>query len=346
MNVTLAMRAGYGVSNTPGSLRVMAKGRLPTFVLVTAVLVAAVLMGSCTSSSSRASETSTTGAGATSTTITTACTRPHAAGQFAEKFDFEGVARTYQLYVPPAYRGARAVPVVFNFHGYGSNAVQQMVYGNFKPLADRNDFLIVAPDGQGARRHFNLTNEKGLQNDIKMVLALLDHIEETFCVDRARVFSTGMSDGGAVTSVLACLAPDRFAAFGAVAVEVHFTGCGGDRPVSIVAFHGTADRIVPFDGGRSAVAGAIVGAAPTTMAAWAAHDQCDAAFVERRLGSQVRRRTWSGCDGSSSVVFYIIDGGGHSWPGGIPIARFGMTTPQIDASETIWAFFAAHPLQG
>src|SRR5205085_8569 len=134
--------------------------------------------------------------------------------QFAQTFDFQGVARTYQLYVPSAYHGTTDVPVVFDFHGYGSNAVQQMVYGNFKPLADRHDFLIVAPDGQGASRHFNLTNERGLQNDIAMVLALLDHIEATFCVDKDRVYSTGMSDGGAMTSVLACVASNRFAAFG------------------------------------------------------------------------------------------------------------------------------------
>ena len=179
-----------------------------------------------------------------------------------------------------------------------------------------------------------------------MVLALLDHIEATFCVDTARVYSTGMSDGGAMTSVLACVASDRFAAFGAVAVEVYFKGCGGNRPVSIMAFHGTADRIVPFDGGKTAVAGATLGPAPAAMAGWAAHDHCDAEFVDTRIGSEVRRRTWSGCDGASSVVFYIIDGGGHTWPGSIPIARFGMTTQQINASDTIWAFFAAHPLQG
>jgi polyhydroxybutyrate depolymerase len=331
----------------------MAKRGAAAFV---ALLTSALLAASCTTSTSRSSATSTTVAGVKSTTTTTtsrsttspaaSCSRPHEAGQFSQTFDFEGVARTYQLYVPGSYRGTTAVPLVFDFHGYRSNAVQQMVYGNFKPLADGNTFLIVAPDGQGKSRHFNLTNEKGLQNDIKMVLALLDHIEATFCVDKARLFSTGMSDGGAVTSVLACLASDRFAAFGAVAVEVYFKGCGGSRPVSIMAFHGTADRIVPFDGGKTAVAGATLGASPTTMASWAAHDHCDPDFVEKRIGSEVRRRTWSGCDGSSSVAFYIIDGGGHSWPGSIPIARFGMTTQQINASDTIWAFFAAHPLQG
>ena len=113
------------------------------------------------------------------------------------------------------------MPVVFNFHGYGSNAIQQMVYGNFKPEADRDDFLIVAPDGQVPKsRHFNLTNEPGLQSDVGMIGALLDHIESTFCVDARRVYSTGMSDGGAVTSVLACVAFNRFAAFAAVAVIV------------------------------------------------------------------------------------------------------------------------------
>jgi polyhydroxybutyrate depolymerase len=239
------------------------------------------------------------------------------------------------------------VPVVFNFHGYGSNAVQQMAYGNFKPLADRHDFLSVAPDGQGALRHYNLTNEKGLQNDIAMVLALLDHIEATFCVDRDRVYSTGMSDGGAMTSVLACVASNRFAAFGAVAVEIYFKGCGGTRAVSIVGFHGTEDRVVPFNGGiTTGPGGATLGPAPTAMAGWAAHDHCDAAFVDTRLGNEVRRRTWSGCDGSSDVVFYIIDGGGHTWPGSIPIARLGLTTNQVDASDTIWAFFAAHPMAG
>ena len=59
-------------------------------------------------------------------------------------------------------------------------------------------------------------NEAGLQNDIAMVESLLTHIEGTFCVDPTRVYSTGMSDGGAMTSVLVCIAPDKFAAFAPV----------------------------------------------------------------------------------------------------------------------------------
>jgi len=271
------------------------------------------------------------------------CGTAHAPGQTGETFTFQGQARTYQQYVPRGYDGRTNVPVVFDFHGYGSSGLQQMVYGDFKPLAERDTFLIVAPDGQGRSRHFNLTGEGGLQDDVAMVGALLDHLESTFCVDTKRVYATGMSDGGAMSSTLACKSADRFAAFGPVAVMIYVPGCGGQRTESIVSFMGTADPVVPFNGGRVSCCGnANIGAAPDAMAGWAAHDGCKAAFDEERLSSEVRRRTWSGCRSGSSVVFYIIDGGGHTWPGSLNIPSLGLTTQQINASTTIWDFFKAH----
>jgi len=257
---------------------------------------------------------------------------------------FQGVTRTYQLYVPPVYRGNTNVPLVFDFHGFGSNAVQQIAYGNFEPLADRDDFLIVAPDGQGPVKHFNLSGEKGLQNDVAMTLALLTHIESAFCVDTRRVYSTGMSDGGAMTSVLACVAAGKFAAFGPVAVQLAPPSCN-DHPVAMIAFHGTKDPVVPYAGGTvNCCGGARIASTTGSMATWAVHDHCDAQFTDTRLGTEVSKRTWSGCDGTSAVVLYSIIGGGHTWPGSIAVPRLGMTTKQIDASRTIWAFFVAHPL--
>jgi polyhydroxybutyrate depolymerase len=273
------------------------------------------------------------------------CAKPHTAGQSTEILDFQGVSRTYELYVPAAYDGTRDVPVVFDFHGFGSNAKEQMAYGNFKPEADRDDFLIVAPDGQGETgRHFNLIGEPALQNDIDMVAALLDHLEAALCVDAKRVYATGMSDGGAMTSFLACRQSDRFAAFGPVAVILFLPGCKLARPIPITAFMGTADPIVPFDGGQVHCCGGVtLGAAPDAMAKWAEQDGCAAAYTDERLGTEVRKRTWSGCHGGD-VTFYIIDGGGHTWPGSIHIASLGKTTDQIDASATIWRFFQAHTL--
>jgi len=279
------------------------------------------------------------------------CQTAPKSGLTTETFEFQGQTRTYEQYVPEKMAAASGspVPVVFNFHGYGSSAFQQMLYGNFQPEADRDGFLIVAPQGQDAAggRHFNLTNEPGLQDDVAMVLALLDHLEATLCIDTKRVYSTGMSDGGAMTSALACKAPDRFAAFGAVAVVVYQAGCAGSTPVALEAFNGTADPVVPFNGGRVNCCGnPSLPGAPEAMRGWADHDGCSSPPAEVRLSSEVRRQTWPACGASGAVVFYIIDGGGHTWPGAIDVGGFGLTTKQIDASGTIWDFFKAHPLAG
>jgi len=337
------------------------RGALNFLPTVVGGLCALLIAGGCSSSVSHsASPTSTIGGTATSTTsaapsptattatTATSCARPHAAGQSSESFTFQGQSRTYQLYVPSVYDGTRAVPLVFDFHGFGSNAVQQIVYGNFKPEADRDDFLIVAPDGQNGpgSRHFNLTGETSLQNDITMVGALLDHIEATFCVDTHRVYATGMSDGGAMSSVLACTMNNRFAAFGPVAVVVYASNiCGKGRPIPIMAFSGTADPVVPFNGGKvKCCGGATLGAAPTTMANWAKADGCSPQPTDTTLSSEVVRRTWSGCRAGGEVTFFMIQGGGHTWPCAIAVARLGKTTTQIDASATLWKFFQAHPL--
>ena len=99
------------------------------------------------------------------------------------------------------------MPLVFNFHGYGSNAVEQMAYADFRPQAEKNDFLIVAPDGQdGGGRHFVQRGRRPPERRHDGRCAA-EAIEATLCVDAARVYSTGMSDGGAMTSVLACTLP-------------------------------------------------------------------------------------------------------------------------------------------
>ena len=83
---------------------------------------------------------------------------------------------------------------------------------------------------------------------------------------------------------------------------------------------------------------------PVAMASWAAYDHCAPEYTDTRLGSEVVRRKWKGCPPGSAIVFYIIKGGGHTWPGAVPVKALGLTTQQIDASAEIWKFFAAHKL--
>jgi len=122
--------------------------------------------------------------------------------------------------------------------------------------------------------------------------------------------------------------------------------CLGPRPAPIVGFAGTADPVVPFDGGPiNCCDHHRVGAAAITMANWAALDKCSTAFADDRVDTDVQQRIWSGCADRSSVVFYIVSGGGHTWPDAVKIPRLAKTTHQIDASATIWKFFQAHQLR-
>src|SRR5579862_4376500 len=219
------------------------------------VIVCALAAAACSSSAKPASgnpTTPTTNGGATGAHLTAAaCNHPHHAGQSSQTLTFQGQPRTYLLYVPTSYKGDARVPLVFNFHGYGSNASQQMQLANFGPIADKNDFLVVAPNGQDPEhgRHWSFATSGGLQNDITMVSALLKHLEGALCVDPARVYATGMSDGGAMTSVLACTLSDKIAAFAAVAVII-FCGNSQNRAVAIESYAGSKDPVVPSNGGR------------------------------------------------------------------------------------------------
>ena len=308
------------------------------------VVSCALIATACSSARPSAIETS---AGHRARLMAATCHRPHHSGQASESFTFKGKRRTYLLYVPTSYTGKTKVPVVFNFHGYGSNAAQQMALANFGPIADRNDFLVVAPNGQDAPggRHWSFGNESGLQNDVAMVAALLGRLQGHLCVDGKRVYSTGMSDGGAMTSVLACTSADKFAAFAAVAVVI-YCGSSRGRAVPIESYVGSKDPIVPTGGGRVNCCGnPTLPSKAGTMAKWAKHNHC-AGYSDRMIKPHVLQRTWRSCQRGSDTVYYLVKGDGHTWPGGPSLGSLGHATKEISASKRIWKFFAAHSLPG
>lgn len=323
-------------------------------------LLALALLGACDQSSSptptpRSTTTTTTTASAAS--AASACDAPEdrpPVGSSSGSLPFGGVERTYLLHVPASYDAAEPVPVVFNFHGHGSSAQQQLVYADFRPLAEEHGFVVVAPDGQGTPRRFTLLGATTSEaDDVEFAVALLDHLAATrLCVDERRVYSTGMSNGGALSSVIACRAADRFAAVGAVAAMIYVPPCdggaaAGGRPAPIVAMMGTADPVVPYAGGRVNCCGnPNIPAAPATLGDFAARNGCDEAPAESRPRPSIVHRVWSGCERATAVELYTIEGGGHTWPGaGLDLESRGLgrTTPDLVATETIWAFFAAHP---
>ena len=274
-----------------------------------------------------------------------------------------GISRWYLISTPPANRAKKPLAVVLDFHGLDEGASIEALTTQFGPLAQKDGFIAVFPQGTGNPVSWDTDDVAFAENhDLQYVSQLLDEVEGTECVDETRIYATGLSDGAFMTSLLACAMSNRIAAFAPVSGVQLPSPCAARRRVPILAFHGTADPILHFNGGiGSAVLGHAIGTSkgpapslevppanldgpgyPATVAAWAERDGCSAEFTDRRLASQVILRNYR-CPKGTAVEFYIILGGGHAWPGSKfseSVASItGPTTFEIDATTVIWRFF-------
>jgi len=148
--------------------------------------------------------------------------------------EHDGLMREYILYVPANYTGTEEVPLLFNFHGYGSNASQQMFYGDFRPIADTEGFIIVHPMGtvdNTGTTHFNVGWGTSTIDDVGYTEALIDDLSSNYPIDAKRIYSTGMSNGGFMSYTLACELSDRIAAIASV------TGTMNSMELMMLLFH-------------------------------------------------------------------------------------------------------------
>jgi polyhydroxybutyrate depolymerase len=267
-----------------------------------------------------------------------------------------GRSRSYQLVVPQGYDGTEPLPLVLSLHALTVDyAVTPSLYG-LLDAAVEDPVVIAAPSGLvSAGTPYWLAAPAVPNDDVDFIVDLLDQLEAELCLDTERVFSTGQSNGGQMSSLLACRLGDRITAVAPVAgVEFSDDECTGP-PVPVMAFHGDADPIVRYDGGglnATAIADQqrwhgdgpdglpVHGGVDQAMADWAAHNGCDPEPVEDQVSPEVLRRTWAGCD--AATVLYVVQGGGHTWPGH-PVAgfedQFGPTTTDIDATALMFDFF-------
>jgi polyhydroxybutyrate depolymerase len=249
--------------------------------------------------------------------------------------------RSYRLYVPAGVTSP--VPLVVMLHGgFGSAAQAERSYG-WDALADREGFAVAYPDGVG--RAWNAGTccgrpaRQGI-DDVGFVTAVVDDVAARVPVDRRRVYATGMSNGGMMTYSLAC-GSDVFAAIGPVAAT-QVAACGSPRPTSVLAVHGDDDRAVRTDGEPGAGIAEVDGMPIADVDAfWRGVDGCGAPAVS--VAAPVTTST-AGCADGRGVTLISIAGAGHQWPGSLPV-RDGADPPSgaLDATTTLWVFFAAHP---
>lgn len=262
-----------------------------------------------------------------------------------------GYARTSLLHVPSSYDPARGMPLVVSFHGFGSDATQQTLLTNMSAAADARGFVVAYPQGIGngwnAGDCCTQLQPAGI-DDVGFVRALVARIASEYCIDPKRIYATGMSNGGFMSHRLACEMADVFAAVAPVAgvLGISPATCNPPRVVPIMDFHGTSDGVVPYDGGMTSPDPFTHGfkSVQQTINFWRNKDGCLDAPVTTYASGDATCVKWSGCRGGGDITLCTIDGGGHTWPGGLPVPTLGKTSVDLNATNAMVDFFLAHPM--
>lgn len=271
----------------------------------------------------------------------------------------DGLARSFRVFVPAPYDPTIALPVVVLLHGGFGSGAQIEASSRLLDVAAAEGFIVVSPDGVASAAGVRTWNGGGCcgyamsaaVDDVGFVRAIVDRLEDGACIDRRRVYVTGMSNGAILSHRLGCDLADRIRAIAPVAGTDMTQSCVPVRPVPVLEIHGTDDSNVPFAGGPGCgLAGVSFTSVPDTIARWSRRAACrGASFISLRQGDGTCTRQGV-CGAGTDVDLCVIAGGGHQWPGGLPpvvpgigSCLFGDQSQTFSASSVAWAFFAQHP---
>ena len=264
----------------------------------------------------------------------------------------KGLDRYY--YIQLAHPEAEGLSsVLFNLHGYGSDAIEQMNYTNFNNLANtkENNFILIHP--QGAPLNTALTSSSSHWNsggwtigstvdDVDFIDTIIALVSQKYDLNQNRIYSTGMSNGGFMSYHLACNLSSKIAAVASVTGSMSketYEDCNPDHPTSILQVHGSIDVTVPFQG-NSALGMRSVN---NVMDYWKLYNACDvdptSIIIDYfDIEIAVQHDTYSNCLNDVHVELYKIEGMGHTWP---YKGRYG-----ISATEIIWEFINTYDING
>ncbi|MBM4421567.1 MAG: hypothetical protein FJ034_08325 [Chloroflexi bacterium] len=228
-----------------------------------------------------------------------------------------GVARQFYVHVPARYTGDRAVPLVVDLHPFlnfatGDAADIQRKASGWLELADSEGFIVVHPIG--IDRAWNLgtcCTESREVDDVGFVLAVVERLKQTACIDPKRVYATGYSNGGGLSYLLACRAADVFAAVAPASFDLveEILPCTPSRPIAQISFRGVSDPVVPFAGGNPPPPPSSYPLDPLhflgaegTFARWAEIDGCTDAAAEAPGTADWKCRAHSSCAAGTTAT--------------------------------------------
>jgi polyhydroxybutyrate depolymerase len=259
--------------------------------------------------------------------------------------EIDGRTRDYYVHTPPGYNGKTPLPMVLVLHGavQTPEGIERM--SGMSAKADAQNFLAVYPKGTGQVDTWNAGAccgyaMKNKVDDIAFLRALIEKLEKDYSVDPKRIYSTGISNGAMMSYRLACELSEKIAAIAPVEGSQDIL-CLAATPVSVIVFHGTADHLVPYNGGSTPYQrGSKRSDTPVvdTVAFWANLDGCSAT-PRHEESAELHTDIYTGCHAGTEVALYAIQGGHHIWPGVL------MSRNNVPATDLIWDFFAKHAKQ-
>ncbi|MCU0895655.1 MAG: hypothetical protein MUD06_15345 [Rhodospirillales bacterium] len=275
--------------------------------------------------------------------------RPQTAGLQFLSIEADGKLREVAIFVPQSYDGATAVPLVLDLHASSITPEIELAITRLDEVAEAQGFLLALPVAirpfERGGTTWNLPRDPNWPDDVAFLGKLLDTLEATFCIDPGRIFATGYSGGARLASELACWMPERIAAVSAVA------GLRGPEPdcpsaasgVPILAIHGLADPVNPYDASPTASPEYWTHGIPEAVERWRSHLGCTG-VSEDMATTGVTRLEFAACEGRGAFTLWL-HGGGHTWPGS-PFAfpeYTGATETNLDATALTVDWFARHP---
>jgi len=270
--------------------------------------------------------------------------------------------REYGIHTPPTIQRPGEAPAVILLHGGRSDGRTLRELISFERSAARHGVVAVYPSAPGNTwndgRGVELGSEAG-RDDAGYLADLIEHLGQSGQIDPSRVYFAGISNGGGMSIRMACEYPDLVAGIAVIATKVLTElSCEHYEPVPTAFFHGTEDRISPHSGrptGREGVGRANKGrtlSSAATIALWSDRNSCAENPEERYTdtspndGSSVRVQRFTNCE--APLVYYEIDGGGHTWPGASrPDSRLlrrllGPTNQDINANDEMLELWFGH----
>ncbi|MGA2669470.1 MAG: PHB depolymerase family esterase [Ignavibacteria bacterium] len=274
---------------------------------------------------------------------------------FADSILIDGIERTYLVHAPKSFSGSGKLPLVIALHGGGGKGKGMVKLSGFDDVADANNFFVVYPNGIDKQwndgRSLAKKTHNGIEvNDVRFLSMLIDTLIRRFNIDSNRIYVTGISNGGIMSFRLACELSGKIAAIAPVAASMtpfQVEHCIPLRIIPVMLIFGNEDPLVPFEGGQIIGKRGEVISVEKCVKYWCIKDSCtfdSAVSIVDSVDDDTRaiKNTYSDVNGNSPVIFWYIEGGGHTWPGGwpyLPKLFIGRTTKQINASEEIWKFF-------